>query len=442
MNLASSSQPFFPVSLKSIHGVSSCFASETNLFTSINFKVQPYKSLKILASSTNFDSQSSITNSEEKQDKDPNPNSKAGSKDVEAGSSKDVGVGKKEMPLALKLAMEKAKKYKQNKGNTGIVDSSTTVEEKNQGLEKTEETIPKSSGNDIVDRKVSSIDFVGLNFSDKKKSRGLPAGLVPMQNNFSDKVLSEVEMIIGDTSKFGTATPPDLNKQEESDLYKPKVSTWGVFPRPNNISKTFGGGRTIRPGDVLETEEEKAAKDARTKELLAAYKKKTGLNIDPKLKASCEKAFKNGDKLMDTGKLKEALPFYKKVMEDMAFQSELHGLAALQWSICQDSLTRQNEAKVMYEKLQYHPNATVRKKAKQFLFGFQAMEILKVKNSSLYVNTTDYRNYFEAFVQDKGSYPQRVVEEEEDVFKQILPYILFLACPILFLLAIVVKKGM
>ena len=32
--------------------------------------------------------------------------------------------------------------------------------------------------------------------------------------------------------------------------YKPKVATWGVFPRPQDISKAFGGGRTIRPGEV------------------------------------------------------------------------------------------------------------------------------------------------------------------------------------------------
>lgn len=44
----------------------------------------------------------------------------------------------------------------------------------------------------------------------------------------------------------------------------------------------------IRPGEVLETAEEKAAKEARTKQLLAAYKKKIGLNIDPKLKSECE----------------------------------------------------------------------------------------------------------------------------------------------------------
>ena len=51
----------------------------------------------------------------------------------------------------------------------------------------------------------------------------------------------------------------------------------------------FGGGRNIRPGEVLETAEERAAKEARTRQLLAAYKKKVGLSIDAKLKSECEK---------------------------------------------------------------------------------------------------------------------------------------------------------
>ena len=51
----------------------------------------------------------------------------------------------------------------------------------------------------------------------------------------------------------------------------------------------FGGGRNIRPGEALETPEDKASKEARTRQLIAAYKRKMGLNIDPKLKAECEK---------------------------------------------------------------------------------------------------------------------------------------------------------
>ena len=50
----------------------------------------------------------------------------------------------------------------------------------------------------------------------------------------------------------------------------------------------FGGGRVIRPGEVLETADDKAAKEARTRQLLAAYKTKIGLNIDPKLKSECD----------------------------------------------------------------------------------------------------------------------------------------------------------
>lgn len=33
--------------------------------------------------------------------------------------------------------------------------------------------------------------------------------------------------------------------------YRPKVSTWGMFPRPDNISKAYGGGRTIEKGGEL-----------------------------------------------------------------------------------------------------------------------------------------------------------------------------------------------
>ncbi|KAF3651650.1 putative intron-binding protein aquarius-like [Capsicum annuum] len=146
--------------------------------------------------------------------------------------------------------------------------------------------LPKESGRKKEKLTISSIDFVGLGFSDNKKSRGLPAGLVPIVDPFSGGALPDVEILVGDTSKFADTETSKSNRIQEDDMntYKPKVSTWGVFPRPNDISKTFGGGRTIRPGEVLESAEEKAAKAARTRELLAAYKKRVGLTIDPNLK--------------------------------------------------------------------------------------------------------------------------------------------------------------
>lgn len=104
------------------------------------------------------------------------------------------------------------------------------------GEETIERNINKKEG-----LSVSSMDFVGLGFADKKNSRGLPAGLVPVADPFPEGGFQDVEIIVGDASMFGNATSSETDKksvEESSDLYKPKVSTWGVFPRPSNISET------------------------------------------------------------------------------------------------------------------------------------------------------------------------------------------------------------
>lgn len=109
-----------------------------------------------------------------------------------------------------------------------------------------EDVFPKKEGNyKKKELRVSSIDFVGLEFSEKKRSRGLPPGLVPTVDPFAGGDLPDVEILIGDTSQFaeGTASSPSSPEpvpiqNEKSEIYKPKVSTWGVFPRPSNISKT------------------------------------------------------------------------------------------------------------------------------------------------------------------------------------------------------------
>lgn len=86
--------------------------------------------------------------------------------------------------------------------------------------------------------KVSRLDFLGLEFSEKKKGKGLPAGLVPVVDSFPEGDLPEVEILVGDAGKFGDGTVTSNSIQgEDLDIYKPKVSTWGVFPRPSNISK-------------------------------------------------------------------------------------------------------------------------------------------------------------------------------------------------------------
>ncbi|XP_075473818.1 uncharacterized protein LOC142504856 [Primulina tabacum] len=359
---------------------------------------------------------------------------------------KDGGGDKDVVPLAVKLSLEKAKEYTKNKGVLGSNAETTGESEsldsglKGGNVQSSDDSRLTKNSNKKGGLSISSIDFLGLGFADKKSGRGLPAGLVPISDPFPVGDIPEVEILIGDKSKFDDAVAvlkPVPNVEDDVDLYKPKVSTWGVFPRPRNISRTYGGGRTIRPGEALESKEERAAKEARTRQLLDAYKSITGLNIDPELKAVCEKALKDGDLLMDLGKLKEALPFYAQVMEKLPFESKLHGLAALQWSICQDSLCRSNEARVMYEKLQSHPNPDVSKKARQLVFSFQAMEMMKVGSSNVSPLSSGYQNYFEAFVKDKKNYPvQESQVDEGSSSTQTLPYIILLLSPVIIVLLI------
>ncbi|VVB02645.1 unnamed protein product [Arabis nemorensis] len=343
----------------------------------------------------------------------------------------------------VKLALKKAEAYKKSKSEQRDREKNSGDEESSkQSFVRSSSKVDEDNDGKKKGLKVSSIDFVGLGFADKKSTRGLPPGLVPVVDYFPGGDLPEVEFIVGDKTRFAEKEKElEQEGNENSDVYKPKVSTWGVFPRPSNISKTFGGGRTIQPGDSVETAEERIAREERTKKLLTAYKESIGLNIDPQLKLECEKALEKGNSLMDSGKLKEALPYYEKVMEKIVFKSELHGLAALQWSICQDSLRKEDKARGMYEKLLSHPNPKVSKKARQFMFSFQAMEMLKVRGSSFMQMNMGYENYFEAFVEnDKMNYKAEEEGYATGIYETLL-YAILLASPILLVFIVAAQRG-
>ncbi|KAH0730813.1 hypothetical protein KY289_002001 [Solanum tuberosum] len=107
-------------------------------------------------------------------------------------------------------------------------------------------------------------------------------------------------------------------------------------------------------------------------------------------------------------------------------------------------MDRSNEARSMYEKLQSHPNPGVSKKARQFMFSFQAirslgifkgfvgyctpsndrarnlytgaMEMMKVTGSTFSSMNTGYQNYFDPFIRDKVNYSKDETEEVVGLF--------------------------
>lgn len=171
----------------------------------------------------------------------------------------------------------------------------------------------------------------------------------------------------GQPSSCAASTLPLPSPHERSDSPLPRqVTTWGVFPRPKNISEAYGGGRNIRPGQALESDEQKAKREvsvracvggARARTLIivelgsvhssclpapsdcfrvghkapvvrplspplqaefaaamAKYKQAAGLTeIDPAVVERAGRRYRAGEELMAAGRLSEALAVFNEV---------------------------------------------------------------------------------------------------------------------------------
>lgn len=176
--------------------------------------------------------------------------------------------------------------------------------------------------------------------------------------------------------------------------YKPKVSTWGMFPRPKNISEAYGGGRTIQPGEQLESEEEARKRDERTKAMLLEYKKSVGLYLEPEVEKQCNDAFAEAEQLFKAGKLKSAFEKYGEVQKLVPAKTKLAGLASLQRAIIMDSFGYNEQAQSQYKSLVMHPAPEVGKRAKRMLFGFDAAKFLKADTMDFSGKKQAWAKYF------------------------------------------------
>jgi tetratricopeptide (TPR) repeat protein len=164
----------------------------------------------------------------------------------------------------------------------------------------------------------------------------------------------------------------------DKELHKPKVATWGIYPRPANISEAYGGGRNLKPGQALESEEAKREREKRVSSALSNYRKSIGLEIDPEVEKEAENLFEAGERDFQAGRISQALSCFHRATELVPLRSKIGGRAALQKAICLDSLGKNSEAYPIYKSLEGHSAPGVAKAAKRMLFGFKAAENLKV----------------------------------------------------------------
>eukprot|EP00898_Chlorokybus_atmophyticus_P005086 jgi/Chlat1/5579/Chrsp369S00854 len=207
-----------------------------------------------------------------------------------------------------------------------------------------------------------------------------------------------------------TMRPRQVEIITKDGMYKPTVSTWGVFPRPRDISEAYGGGRTIRPGEALETDDRATKRAREVAAALKKYKKSVGEDMEPDAIAEVEQMLAHGVDLFDKGKLREAEAVFKDASGKCAARHRLGGEAELQRALALDSMGLSDQAQAIYKKLQEHPNMNIKKRAQRFLFGFSAAENLKVTKEYSW----DKEYYDTIFVRFADNYRRYIPKPGDD----------------------------
>ena len=125
----------------------------------------------------------------------------------------------------------------------------------------------------------------------------------------------------------------------------------GVFPRPDNISKTYGGGKTIKAGEfVAETEEEKEAR--RRVRKLNKYREDAGITkwAQPGRAFAERRPRRVLETLMRQGRLVEARELREPIVleEEINPRTQLGGEITFHYA-CAWTARRADEALEMYK---------------------------------------------------------------------------------------------
>jgi hypothetical protein len=168
--------------------------------------------------------------------------------------------------------------------------------------------------------------------------------------------------------------------------YNPKVSTWGVFPRPANISKEYGGGRPIPIGGrrLPENDETAAKKEADTQAKLAKYRKGQGINMELEREHEQEitDALAHADAAMLRSDAMSAVRALEAVLQFVSPKSQRGGDVCLALALGYEATGQREKARALYLKLKSSPFLIYARQARQLLAGFDAMEIFQVKDET------------------------------------------------------------
>eukprot|EP00667_Euglena_gracilis_P003605 EG_transcript_3614 len=172
----------------------------------------------------------------------------------------------------------------------------------------------------------------------------------------------------------------EANKETDTESYTPKVSTWGVFQRPKDISKAYGGGRTIPAGSSVSRQEQ----EKRRAEIQALLNQvKTGdAVVPPAMMIAAQNNLTQADRWLEKQNYAEAEYLFRCIRRQLPFRNRLAGRAALELGTVLDAQGRYREAAELYKSLTRHPDLSIRRQAIQLSDSFVALQFFKFENQT------------------------------------------------------------
>ena len=145
-------------------------------------------------------------------------------------------------------------------------------------------------------------------------------------------------------------TATDNSTAVDLDLYTPKSSAWGLFQRPRDISKSFGGGRIITRAEMDRMDDEYATRmqsgQKAQKIFINEIARIEDENID-----KIKDAVSRSRNLMGMGNRQKAVEVLEQVQPIISWHSELGGETYLEIAMALETVDRTDEAREIYGKL-------------------------------------------------------------------------------------------
>lgn len=188
-----------------------------------------------------------------------------------------------------------------------------------------------------------------------------------IQQSQQQPVKAQVEVVENISSSYTTQQTTSgiggtwsQDKNAETKTYEPsKSGSWGLFERPKDISKAFGGGRKIGIGGYQEDPETKRKKKEETDRLLRQYRaSRAGLSSDTKLEEEHREeiiaALNVGKREMRSGFHQSAIRALEKVVGFLNSETELSGDVLSELGFAWIAAGEPEKAKEVHTKLYQH----------------------------------------------------------------------------------------